>query len=377
MCPEELAVADDAEALPAEEIEPGDFDGSDGDSAYGAPSVASLTETLNSEIAKGVSEYGRTYAAYGNEEYGLPIDEAELDRIDMSHAKYKMLLEKKLCLAPISDHPQRILDLGTGTGMAIRSFVLSDINGAAQVSGPWIWLRSIHRQRCVSKMPDPERRSGLQEQVYGVDIAPTQPQWVLPNCRFEIDDIEMLWTWRKESFDLIYARDLLLSIRDWPKLVHQCYEHVKPGGYVELHCVYPKLFCDDESTPYDSGLMEFSRTALKASAAMGTPLAACVEYKSYLEAAGFENVVETRFKLPSAPWPRDPRLKLIGAFELHNLLNGLSAMSLRMFSRAFGWTREQTEVFLVKVRKDLKDLRHHSYYEFIVVHGRKPQSARE
>jgi hypothetical protein len=49
-------------------------------------------------------------------EYGLPIDEEELDRIDMSHAKYIMLLEKKLFLAPITPNPQRILDLGTGTG---------------------------------------------------------------------------------------------------------------------------------------------------------------------------------------------------------------------------------------------------------------------
>jgi hypothetical protein len=34
----------------------------------------------------------------------------------MSHAKYVMLLEKKLFLAPIQQRPQRILDLGTGTG---------------------------------------------------------------------------------------------------------------------------------------------------------------------------------------------------------------------------------------------------------------------
>lgn len=50
-------------------------------------------------------------------EYGLPIDEEELDRIDMSHAKYTMLLEKKYFLAPIPPEPQRILDLGTGTGI--------------------------------------------------------------------------------------------------------------------------------------------------------------------------------------------------------------------------------------------------------------------
>lgn len=35
----------------------------------------------------------------------------------MSHAKYVMLLEKKLFLAPIDPQPQRILDLGTGTGI--------------------------------------------------------------------------------------------------------------------------------------------------------------------------------------------------------------------------------------------------------------------
>jgi hypothetical protein len=111
-----------------------------------------LTDTLSSTIVGGVVENGRTYAAYGNEgidfpflptygsptfpfscvsfeifenerqelmcitEYGLPIDEDELDRIDMSHAKYIVLLEKKLFLAPVSVNPQSILDLGTGTG---------------------------------------------------------------------------------------------------------------------------------------------------------------------------------------------------------------------------------------------------------------------
>lgn len=48
-------------------------------------------------------------------EYGLPMDEAELDRIDMCHAKYCALIGKNKYLAPI-DNPQKILDLGCGTG---------------------------------------------------------------------------------------------------------------------------------------------------------------------------------------------------------------------------------------------------------------------
>ncbi|TVY54942.1 Secondary metabolism regulator LAE1 [Lachnellula cervina] len=300
----------------------------EGDSAYAGSSYAgsvsgSLTETLSSAVARGVEEHGRTYAAYGNEEYGLPIDEEELDRIDMSHAKYIMLLDKKLFLAPINPQPQRILDLGTGTGL---------------------WAINV-----ADAFPSAE--------VLGLDIAPVQPQWVPANCRFEIDDIEQSWVFGNATFDLIHARDLLLSIRDWPKLVSQCYEHTKPGGYTELQCVLPHLHCDDGSAPPNSGLFEFSRQAQDASTILGLPLDACTRYADYMTAAGFVDVVEKRFKMPTSAWPKEKRLKLIGAFEMHNLVKGVSAMSLRMFNKAYGWSREQIEMFLTQVRKDTQNVR--------------------
>lgn len=43
------------------------------------------------------------------------MDEDELDRIDMAHAKYFILLDKKRWLAPIHN-PQKVLDLACGTG---------------------------------------------------------------------------------------------------------------------------------------------------------------------------------------------------------------------------------------------------------------------
>jgi len=46
---------------------------------------------------------------------------------------------------------------------------------------------------------------------------------VPPNCHFELDDMEEPWVWKEDSFDFIFSRDLILSVRDWPRLIDQCY----------------------------------------------------------------------------------------------------------------------------------------------------------
>jgi ubiquinone/menaquinone biosynthesis C-methylase UbiE len=57
----------------------------------------------------------------------LPNDEQENDRLDMHHALMLHLLDGKLYLAPISKIPQRVLDLGTGTGIWAIDFGNSSI----------------------------------------------------------------------------------------------------------------------------------------------------------------------------------------------------------------------------------------------------------
>lgn len=43
--------------------------------------------------------------------------QAEMDRHDLLQHIYGMMLGGKLVFAPIGDNPQRILDVGTGTGL--------------------------------------------------------------------------------------------------------------------------------------------------------------------------------------------------------------------------------------------------------------------
>ena len=51
-----------------------------------------------------------------------PNDEEEQERMDLGHHIYRLVLDGKLHLAPIGDSPNRVLDLGTGTGIWAMDF---------------------------------------------------------------------------------------------------------------------------------------------------------------------------------------------------------------------------------------------------------------
>ncbi len=51
----------------------------------------------------------------------LPNDDREQDRLDILHHVYRLTLNGELCRTPLAN-PQKILDIGTGTGIwAIES----------------------------------------------------------------------------------------------------------------------------------------------------------------------------------------------------------------------------------------------------------------
>jgi hypothetical protein len=89
--------------------------------------------------------------------------------------------------------------------------------------------------------------------------------------------------------------------------------HLKPGGYLELACVWPVPGCDDATLPANCAYVEVCQTFQEIAAKIKADPDAPLHFHEYLCEAGFTNVCQTVWKIPTSPWPKDRRLKRVGA----------------------------------------------------------------
>ncbi|KAK7430462.1 hypothetical protein QQZ08_002981 [Neonectria magnoliae] len=141
-------------------------DGIDAESVLGTQAPTS-TASLSSSILQYRTIHGRTYhSEQGNAEYWASNDEEQNECQDLNHHAMLLILDNKLFLAPLKSDVQKVLDVGTGTG---------------------IWA-------------------------------------------IEIEDCNQTWTFGPNSFDYVHMRYLFGSIKNWNDLFNNAYRVCKPGG---------------------------------------------------------------------------------------------------------------------------------------------------
>ena len=92
------------------------------DSAFG-DELSSYSTSLRSSVLNYRYENGRRYHGYRDGAYMAPNDEKEQSRLDLMHHIFRMMLNGALYIAPIPQDIQRILDVGTGTGICKFQFL--------------------------------------------------------------------------------------------------------------------------------------------------------------------------------------------------------------------------------------------------------------
>ncbi|KAF2466896.1 S-adenosyl-L-methionine-dependent methyltransferase [Lindgomyces ingoldianus] len=281
-------------------------------------------------------ENGRRYHAYSEGKYPVPNDEVEKDRLvsDLQHHAFRLTLDGALYRAPIPQDVQNVLDVGTGTGIWAIEF--AEEHPSAQVLGTDL------RHLIIS--------------------SPIQPTEVPPNCSFLVDDCDKDWVFR-DQFDFIHTRAMVAAIKDWDRFLGQGYANLKPGGYLELQEItFPALCTDSSMTPETSPLLRWSALFTEAADMIGLDASGPLKLGPKLRSAGFVDIHAKQYKWPVGRWAKGDKMKLLGRFVMEDLMDWLPSSAMGLFTRVLKWSREEVELFLSTVRRELKEEKSRHFY---------------
>ncbi|EAW07589.1 uncharacterized protein ACLA_023030 [Aspergillus clavatus NRRL 1] len=162
-------------------------------------------------------------------------------------------------------------------------------------------------------------------------------------------------------------------LTDWEGFYDNAFKHLVPGGWLEVKEQDIRLCSDDGGVP--DAVRQWQELLEEAAEKFGKRINVARKQREWMERAGFAEVKEEAFKVPLGQWSEGLKWKEIGMTYSYQLLKSLDVYSLRLFTHTLGWSEEDTDALLGRVREQLKqeDLRLYSYFHVVV--GQKPTTA--
>ncbi|THH29335.1 hypothetical protein EUX98_g4843 [Antrodiella citrinella] len=247
-----------------------------------APSVYSMTSSLRQAAYR--QEYGRGLNNY-SDVYSLPADEEELQRLDHQHRMFKAVMGRYP--PPMTEVLQQdqteekvVVDLGCGSGS---------------------WILDVARDFTHCN-------------AIAIDLVPMQTLDLPPNCRSEVDDINLGLQHYLGAFNVAHASFICTGIRDYAGLVDQISNALRRGGLIDL-TEYNFVIHDGNKQKIDvpeikegeevtgPWLPRWMSLAQKAIRTRGGEVEAADHLARWVSDHGaFENVVHRPFWFQASPW---------------------------------------------------------------------------
>jgi hypothetical protein len=92
------------------------------------------------------------------------------------------------------------------------------------------------------------------------------------------------------------------SIRDWPALLRRCFQHLKPGGHLEVCEGRANFWCNDNTFPSDCAIHQWLAEFNRIGANMGFEFDIIPKAADWLQDAGFEGVHKLEVATPIGTW---------------------------------------------------------------------------
>lgn len=290
-------------------------------------------------------EHGRRF--YQDGSYDFPDDAEEAGRLDMQHLSFKKIAGDQLGLAPLPKGPLISLDVGCGTG---------------------IWTVEFAK----------EHPSAV---VHGFDIDGSNlPKSVPKNCVFSVGDAEAEWNGVPDQLDYIHCRALVAVIKDWSLFLRRAYDHLKPGGWIELqeYCFPPSRQTGASLDASTSAFMRWASLLDSGLVKTGRSLRATGEFDGPLRNAGFVDIHLEKFRFPVGPWPKGENQKAAGEMTLRNLFEYARTSGLGLFTKVHGWSADDVDTLVHEIKEEMEGWREKQYWQPIVFwYARKPREGEQ